>query len=160
MNEKQIIIALKNSGEELAQEIARLPADAALWRPGDGEWSQHEVLTHIWIADHFAFLPRLRAIATQDNPPLPVIDETALQQSEWNPDRPRQAVLDAFLADRGAEIDLLKAHNWERTGVHGALGPITLGWIAQYALAHTWEHLYQARRVRLVYEAVHRGQPA
>jgi len=151
MDEKRIINALKNSADEVALEIARLPAEAALWRDKEGEWSQHEVLTHLWITDHFIFLPRLRAMATQQNPPLPVIDEAALQKSEWNPDRPRDELLKDFLLDRGAEIDLLKAHNWDRPGVHGVHGPITMGWVGQYALSHTWEHLSQLTRVRLYY---------
>jgi hypothetical protein len=151
MDEKRIIAALKNSAEELALEIARLPAEGTLWRPGEGEWSQHEILTHIWIADHFVFLPRLRRMATEDNPFLPVVDEVALQKSEWNPDKPREELLKEFMADRGAEIDLLKAHNWDRPGTHGSLGPITLGWVGQYALAHTWEHASQAMRARLYY---------
>jgi hypothetical protein len=149
MNEKQIILALKSSADEVAHEIGRLPAEAALWRDGEGTWSHHEVLTHLWIADHYIFLPRLRAMATEKNPPLPVIDEAAYQRSEWNPERPREDLLRAFMEDRGAEIDLLKAHRWDRPGVHGSLGPITMGWVAQYALAHTWEHLSQAARVRL-----------
>jgi hypothetical protein len=152
MEEKQILHALHSSADQLALEIIRLPAEAALWRRKEGEWSQHETLTHIWIADHFVFLPRLRAMATQANPDLPVIDEVAYQQREWNPDRPREELLKAFLADRVAEIDLLKAHSWDRPGVHGALGPITMGWVAQYALAHTWEHISQATRARLFYE--------
>ena len=61
----------------------------ALWKPSDKDWSQHEVLTHIWIGDHFVFLPRLRAIAEQDRPPLPLVDEVALQQAEWRADRSR-----------------------------------------------------------------------
>lgn len=151
MDEKRIIAALKNSAEELALEIARLPVEGTLWRPGEGEWSQHETLTHIYIADHYAFLPRLRAMATEVNPFLPVIDEVALQKSEWNPNQPREEILKAFMADRGAEIDLLKAHNWDRPGVHEKLGPITMGWVAQYALGHTWEHASQAVRARLNY---------
>jgi hypothetical protein len=158
MNERQILAALKNGAEELAQEIARLPAEAALWRAKEGEWSQHETLTHLYIGDHFAFLPRLRAMATEVNPALPLIDEVALQSSEWNPERPREELLRAFMDDRGAEIDLLKAHSWDRPGVHASLGPITMGWVAQYAMAHTWEHLSQVTRVRLHYTLRGPGQ--
>jgi hypothetical protein len=157
MSERELILAaLRQSADELAREVARLPAEAALWRPGEGEWSQHETLTHLWIADRFVFLPRLQAMAGQDNPLLPVIDEVALQREHWNPERPREDLLAGFQADRQAELALLEAQPWERPGVHEKLGPISMGWVAQYAMGHTWEHLSQMLRVRL-YHAVRKA---
>jgi hypothetical protein len=160
MPNTRILTALRQSADDLAAEVARLPAEAALWRPGDGEWSQHETLTHIWIADHFVFLPRLQAMAGQENPALPVVDEVALQRAHWDPGRSRDDLLAGFLADREAELALLRAHPWDRPGVHGALGPITMGWVAQYALGHTWEHLSQMLRVRLFYAVRGPGRSA
>jgi hypothetical protein len=152
MQEREVILAaLRQSTDELAREVARLPAEAALWRTDAREWSQHETLTHLWIADHFIFLPRLEAMAEQDNPLLRVIDEVALQREHWNPERPREDLLAGFLADRQAELALLEAQSWERPGVHERLGPISMGWVAQYAMGHTWEHLSQMLRVRLSY---------
>jgi hypothetical protein len=48
-------------------------------------------------------------------------------------------------------VRLLEAQPWERPGVHERLGPISVGWVAQYAMGHTWEHLSQMLRVRLNY---------
>jgi hypothetical protein len=160
MSDPKILQALHDSAQQLVDELARLPAEAALWRPGEKEWSQHETLTHIWIADHYIFWPRLQAMAERDNPPLPVMDEVALQQREWSPDRPRDDLLAGFLADRAAELDLLREHPWDRPGVHGALGPINMGWVAHYALNHTWEHLSQMMRVRLLYAVRGPGRAA
>jgi len=84
----------------------------------------------------------------------------ALQREHWNPGRSRDDLLADFLADRGAELALLKAHPWDRPGVHGALGPISVGWVAQYALGHTWEHLSQMMRVRLFYAVRGSRRPA
>ncbi len=152
MSDKDAILTgLQAAADDLAREVARLPEAATLWKPSDKDWSQHEVLTHIWIADHFVFLPRLRAMAEQDRPPLLVIDEVALQKAEWRADRPRADLLAGFQADRAAELALLAAVDWDRPGVHAALGPITIGWVAQYALGHTWEHASQMLRVRLTY---------
>lgn len=155
-----ILAALRQSADDLAREVARLPAEAALWRPAEGEWSQHETLTHLWIAEHFIFLPRLQAMAARDNPPLPVVDEAALQRGEWDPGRPRDDLLASFLADRRAELALLPAHSWDRPGLHAALGQISMGWVAQYALGHTWEHLSQMLKVRLYYAARGPGRAA
>lgn len=149
LDKDAILSGLQATADDLTREVARLPAAGALWKPSDKDWSQHEVLTHIWIGDHFVFLPRLRAIATQDRPPLPLVDEVALQQAEWRADRSREDLLAAFQADRQAELALLATADWDRQGVHATLGPISLGWVAQYALGHTWEHMSQMLRVRL-----------
>ena len=152
IDQSSTLTALRASDDELARELERLPVDQMVWRPAEGEWSQHECLTHIQIVERHIFLPRVQAMATQDNPPLPVIDERALMQAQWNPGRPRAGLLADFLAARQEEIALLEEHDWARPGVHATRGPISLGWIAHYALAHTWEHLSQMMRVRLSYE--------
>ena len=146
-----ILSSLRTSAADLTQEVQRLPPDGALWRPAETDWSQHECLTHLWIAEHFVFLPRLRAMATEDNPFLPVVDEVALQKQEWNPDRSRDDLLAGYLADRQIELELLQTVDWARPGVHESLGPMSIGWVAQYALGHTWEHMSQMMRVRLRY---------
>ena len=47
-NDKDTILAgLRAAADDLAREVARLPESAALWKPSDKDWSQHEVLTHI-----------------------------------------------------------------------------------------------------------------
>jgi hypothetical protein len=148
-HKKQIRRAMEAGAAELAREIERLPEDAMLWRPGEGDWSQHEVLTHLWIAERFVFLPRIRAMAEDENPFLPLVDEDALMRSEWRPERPRDDLLAEFVADREAELALLSETDWDRPGVHEKNGPITIGWVAQYAMGHTWEHLSQMLRVRL-----------
>src|SRR6187455_148832 len=115
---KQIRRGLEAGAAELAREIERLPEEDALWRPGEADWSQHEVLTHLWIAEHFVFLPRIQAMAQDDNPFLPLVDEDALMRTEWRPERPRADLLAAFMADREAELALLAECDWDRPGVH------------------------------------------
>jgi hypothetical protein len=146
-----VLKALRASLDDLADEVERLPAEAALWRAAEAEWSQHECLTHLQIVERHIFLPRMRAIVEHDNPFLPVVDERALLQREWDPNRPRAELVDAFAEDRRAELALLEAGDWERMGRHEKRGPLSLGWMAHYTLAHTWEHLSQMMRVRLNY---------
>jgi hypothetical protein len=157
IEQQHILSSLRTSAADLTQEVQRLPAEATLWRPAEGEWSQHECLTHLYIAEHFVFLPRLQRLATEDNPLLPVVDEKALQQEQWNPQRPRDDLLAAYLADRQAELELLERVDWSRPGVHETNGPLDIAWVAQYALGHTWEHMSQALRVRLRYALSHRA---
>jgi hypothetical protein len=152
-----ILSGLRTAAADLTQEVQRLPPEGALWRPAETEWSQHQCLTHLWIAEHYVFLPRLRAMATEDNPFMPVVDEVALQQQLWSPERTRDDLLAAYLADRQAELELLEKVDWSRTGVHESLGPMDIAWVAQYALGHTWEHMSQMLRVRLRYALSHRA---
>jgi hypothetical protein len=148
-DQEHILSALRTSAADLTQEVQRLPADAAAWRPAEAEWSQLECLTHLLIAERYVFLPRLRRMATEDNPFLPLVDEVALQKEHFNPGRPREELLNAFLADRQTELELLEQADWSRPGVHETNGPLNIGWVAQYAMGHTWEHMSQMVRVRL-----------
>jgi hypothetical protein len=151
-DQASILHALNTSADDLARELERLPESAAIWRHAEGEWSQHECLTHLQICERHIFLPRLRTMAAQENPFLPLVDEVALMKREWNPDRPRAELLDDFLAARRDEIALLERNDWARPGVHESRGTISMGWVASYTLGHTWEHLSQMMRVRLSYE--------
>jgi hypothetical protein len=145
-----ILHALRASADDLARELERLPAEAATWRPAEGEWSQLECLKHLQLVERHIFLPRLRAMAAQDNPFLPVVDENELMRQGAAASRADR--LADFVDARREEITLLEQHDWARPGVHQTRGPISMGWIAHYALGHTWEHLSQMMRVRLNYE--------
>jgi hypothetical protein len=149
---QSILTALRFSADELTRELERLPAEAAVWRPAEGEWSQHECLTHLQICERHIFLPRIQAMARQENPALPWVDEAALQREQWHPQRPRAELLADYLAARQAEIELLEQHDWSRSGQHPRRGRISIGWTANYAMAHTLEHLSQMMRVRLYSE--------
>jgi hypothetical protein len=149
---ESLLHALRASADELARELNRLAEAGTTWRAAEGEWSQHECLTHLQICERNIFLPRLQAMATQDNPFLPLVDELALMKREWNPQRPRADLLADFVEARNAEIAWLDQRDWSRQGVHETRGPISMGWVAAYALMHTWEHLSQMMHVRLDYE--------
>ncbi len=148
-NHHPILTALRASADEVARELVRLPEEAAGWRPAEGGWSQLECLIHMQVVERHIFLPRLRRMANEDHPFLPLVDETALMQAEQQRNRSRAEVLQDFLADRAEEIAALEKADWSRSGAHETRGPITLGWQADYALGHTYEHLSQMMRVRL-----------
>jgi hypothetical protein len=153
MNDQAYIVnALRTSLADLAREVERLPEAAADWRPAETEWSQRQCLLHIYVCERHIFLPRLQAVAERNHPVLPVIDEHALLQAEAAKAPTRSGLLAEIAADRQAELAVLDQTDWSRTGLHAARGPITLGWLAHYTLAHTLEHFSQIMRVRLAYE--------
>ena len=143
--------ALRASADELARELERMPEDKTTWKPAETEWSQLECLIHMQVVERHIFLPRLKRISSEDNPFLPSIDETELMQAALKLNPARAGLLKDFLADRAEEIALLEKADWTRSGTHELRGPITLGLVADYALAHTYEHLSQMMRVRLNY---------
>jgi len=142
---------LRAQSHQVTQEINSLPADAILWKPAPEEWSAHEALAHLRDVERHVFRVRIERMASEDNPPLPVFDEVTYHKEHWRLDEPIQTILADLVADRAAEVAVLEAADWSRPGVHAARGPITLGWQANYVVAHTWEHLSQIMRVRLSY---------
>jgi DinB superfamily len=149
-DQQSVLHALRASVDDLARELDRLSVEAAAWRPGENEWSQLECLKHLQITERHILLARLRAMAAQDNPLLPVIDEKDLMEKSSG--QSRDELLADFRAARREEVALLETHDWSRPGVHETRGPISMGWTAHYTLSHTWEHLSQMMRARLSYE--------
>ena len=146
------LTALRASAAELTRELDRLPEDKTGWKFAEAEWSQLECLIHLQTTERHIFLPRITRMAQEANPFLPAVDETELLQAARKLNPTRADLLKDFLADRAAEIALLENADWSRAGTHAVRGPITLGWVADYALGHTYEHLSQMMRVRLNYE--------
>lgn len=144
---------LRAQSHYLVHEIGLMPADALLWRPAGNEWSVQECLTHMRDVERQAFLVRITRVATEETPPLYYFDEVGYHKEHWNPDEPVQTLLADFVNDRAQEVALLQSADWSRTGNHETRGPLTLDWLATYALNHTWEHLSQIMRVRLNYIA-------
>jgi uncharacterized damage-inducible protein DinB len=143
---------LRRSAHDLAREIEAMPQAAALWRPAEGEWSVHETLTHLWIAERFIFLPRLQRVAAEERPALPLVDEAAHHRRLWKAETPLADLLADFVTDRAQEVVVLeRTADWSRIGVHEVRGPVSLAWLAEYTIGHTWEHLAQIMRARLAY---------
>ena len=101
-------------------------------------------------------ITRYRFVPDRDDPGLRPCSAQEQQRGRTHPERPIKDLLAGFLSDRQAELAVLEAQPWDRPGVHERLGPISIGWTADYALGHTWEHLSQMLRVRL-YHAVRKA---
>lgn len=146
-----VMRVLRAQSHQLTHEIGLTPGDAALWKPEPSEWSVQECLTHLRNVERHVFLLRMRRMIEEENPKLEFFDEQAHQKEHWRADEPVQKILADFVEDRAAEIALLERADWSRIGQHPVRGPITLAWLADYTVGHTWEHLSQIMRVRLSY---------
>jgi hypothetical protein len=147
-----LLRTLRMQSHQLLHEVGLLAPDVVLWKPAPAEWSAQECLTHLRDTERNVFLVRIERMVNEDNPALVLFDEAAHHAEHWTPDEPIQNILADFVADRGAEVALLEKADWSRPGIHPVRGPITLGWLANYTLGHTWEHLSQMMRARLAYD--------
>lgn len=144
---------LKQSCDDLAREVGLTPPEARLWRTKPGEWSLHECLAHLRDIECLVFLPRIRRMIAEERPRMANFDEVTYHREHWNAEEPADAILDQYVSARNEIVELMAgAPDWGRQGVHEVRGPITIGWQAEYALGHTWEHLSQIMRVRLARE--------
>jgi DinB superfamily len=144
---------LKQSSEDLVREAGLTPPEARLWRPKPGEWSVHECLAHLRDIETLVFLPRIRRMITEERPAMMNFDEVAYHREHYNAEEPADDLLAQYVTARNEIVELMTgASDWSRTGLHEVRGPITVGWQAEYALGHTWEHLSQIMRVRLARE--------
>ena len=113
----------------------------------DGAWSAATILAHIRASDDI-LAPRLFAILTRDNPPLPAYDErrwaavTGYAEARFAPS------LTAFRMRRQELVSALSRiapADWGRIGTHETNGPITLQAVAEHLVAHEEEHCTQLR---------------
>jgi hypothetical protein len=113
-----------------------------------GEWSPHQILAHVAAADVYAFVPRLKRIAAEENPELQSWDEGAWMDADYDPETSAESWLGSFEAARREGLDLIKGlaeDGWSRTGRHPSQGERTLQWWLEYSVNHVDDHLNQLR---------------
>lgn len=144
----EILRALEQFPSEYKRLILDPSAKDVLLRPAfDGGWGIVEIIPHLNDWEEI-FLDRIRSVLTEDNPALPGFDDTL-----WSIERDYRAqdpyeTFAAFSSLRAQMVDVLRSADpadWERTGVHGYYGDITLHWLANHVCDHDDEHLQQSR---------------
>jgi hypothetical protein len=144
----EILHALSTFPTEFKRIILDQSDRETLLRPAfDGGWGIVEILPHLADWEEI-YLDRARAILAKDHPALPGFDDTL-----WSIERDYrgQDPLESFTRFSGlrsefvAILENLTPAEWERTGVHGYYGDITLMWMANHICDHDEEHFEQAR---------------
>lgn len=138
--------------EQFPAELKRLVLDQtdrdALLRPAcDGGWGIVEILPHLRDWEEI-YLDRANHVLREDKPALPGFDDTLWSiERDYRGQEPYEtfAAFAALRADLVALLRQASPQEWERTGVHGVYGEITLHWMANHICDHDAEHLAQAR---------------
>lgn len=131
---------------DLEWAIRSLSADKLSWRPAEGEWSAHEVLSHIRDIQRHVYGLRVRRILSEERPRLELFDETRWQAEHYDPRESAEAMLSHLrrnLEETLGIFERLPAEAWDRLGIHPELGPTTAEYWAFRMYAHAVEHLDQ-----------------
>lgn len=142
-----LVDALKAQPDEAQRAIqGKSPED--LRRPSsDGGWGAIEHLAHLRDWEEVA-LARVRAVLGQDRPELPAYDDDLWPIERDYSNRNGERMVSEFTQMRGEIIDALEgadAETWERTGIHGVAGQVTLRWLLTRQYDHAADHIRQVR---------------
>lgn len=116
---------------------------------GDGTWSPYDVIGHLIHAEHADWLPRARHILAGETRPFEPFDRTA--QFTESQGQSLGELLTTFAEARRASLTALREMNLSdedlnRTGLHPALGEVTLGQLLATWVVHDLDHVTQVAR--------------
>jgi hypothetical protein len=142
----ELVVTFESQPKAFAGALAdRGPAE--LHRPlSPGEWSPHQVMSHVLASEAEALLPRIRRLLEEDDPDLPNWDEAAWMADSYDPSLDIGDLLAAYAAARrplADRLDNLPLAAWNRSGAHPVQGRRTVLWWLEYTVAHAKDHLNQ-----------------
>ena len=143
-----LLEALAAFPEELGKVVAGHPPEDLLRPASDGGWGVIENLCHLRDWEEI-FQERARAMVEHERPELPAYDDElwAVERDYRGQDPAR--VIERFRELRRQLVEFLNglpAAAWQRQGVHGVHGPVTLRWLIDELRRHGEAHLAQIRQ--------------
>jgi hypothetical protein len=142
-----ILEALAGFLDELSRVLKDQNREALLQPASDGGWGVVEILPHLRDWEEI-FLERAHLMVTEENPPLPVYDDDlwALERDYRGQD-PYETLEDfrRLREEHVAFLTALQPEAWNRHGLHGHYGDITLQWLENHVREHDHEHLMQIK---------------
>lgn len=147
--ERQELIRRYEQGPaRLKAALAKVPAEAMKWRPGDGKWSVHEVVCHLADSESNASL-RIRYLAAEEKPLIVGYDQerwARVLDYDAAPLEPALAVVNSVRANTSALLKRLPEAAWSAAGEHTESGRFTADdWLRMYA-EHMEKHSGQIER--------------
>ncbi len=144
---EQCLEIVRSTPDRLKAALAGVPRKLLMWRPAPGKWSIHEIVCHMRDAERDGYLYRYRKILAEENPIFPDVDGDKLAlERQYGRLNLREVVRDWRAARKEvlAVLKKVKGEQWQRTGTHESLGPMSLETILQrQALGNDEAHLGQ-----------------
>jgi hypothetical protein len=144
MNSTLLLTRLAAIPERIAQAVAGWTAAELAQHSADG-WSAAQLLAHLRASD--AILShRVYALLVRDGSPLPAFDERRWAEVagyggiEFSESLRRYALRRSELI---AALERISPEDWQRTGMHEELGPISLTDVIRKLVDHDEEHCAQ-----------------
>ena len=123
--------------------------------PAENEWSIHEIVIHLADSETIGYM-RLRMAIAEDNPLLPVYEQTAWAQRLKYGAQARGLALALFANLRAASAALLRAltaEEWERVATHPERGRMSVGDLFDLYSEHGEIHLQQIEHIKQTFKA-------
>lgn len=144
------VAVLERTPPALSTLLSGLSSGWVLATEGEGTWSPFDVVGHLIHAERTDWIPRTRHILTGDPRPFAPFDRDA--QLVESRGQELGELLETFARLRGESLDQLRemklsAADLDRTGLHPALGVVTLRQLLATWVAHDLDHVGQIARV-------------
>jgi len=148
------VTVLERTPRVLREMLLGLPESWLSATEGPDTWSPFDVVGHLIHGERTDWMPRVEHIlAHGDTVPFTPFDRFAQFEASRGQDLRR--LLDTFAALRATNLKRLTAlglasADFDRGGLHPALGSVTLGQLLATWVAHDLDHLSQVTRVMAV----------
>lgn len=111
----------------------------------DGEWTLHQIASHLRDVDKLIYGPRIRKTQSEDNPEFKSFNADDWMGQHYNKDETLKKILDEFVQNIDDLCDFLKTlplEAWSRESRHETIGEaLTLQLWVERNLQHIEEHL-------------------
>jgi hypothetical protein len=147
----QLIDRLESSGQDYLWFLDQLSEEQLHGRPQPGEWTPHQIASHMRDTERYAFLARAQLLLKEQHPSVENFDQEAWDREHYQPSEPLRKIKSEFRSARRKLVELLretKKKDWENWAAHSEYGRISLDWVLEHNYTHTLEHLAQISRIR------------
>jgi uncharacterized damage-inducible protein DinB len=147
---RDALAVLERTPATLAAMLTGVPETWARATEGEGTWSPYDVVGHLVHGEHTDWIRRARHILSGEPGPFAPFDRTAMfAESEG---KTLDALLAAFAELRASNLAEIRTmglgrEDFARTGMHPALGEVTLGQLLATWVVHDLDHVAQISRV-------------
>ncbi len=153
---------IRSTPDRLKGALAGVPRKLLMWRPAPGKWSIHEIVCHMRDAEREGYLYRYRKTLADVNPILPDVDGDKLAlERQYGRMNLREVVRDWRAARKEvlAVLKKIRGEQWQRTGTHESLGPMSPEIILKrQALGNEEAHLGQIENIKKRWEILSKLQ--